>query len=241
MYQVIRQKKLIFLFGGILMAALLCLAAVPFFQTISAGGKLGKARPVVIVDAGHGGVDPGAIGINGINEKEINLAIALDLRDILTANGYEVVMIREEDIAINDPQYKKIGQIKTSDLKKRLKIIESYPEAITISIHQNKFGQEQYHGAQMFYGRQNEESKLLAEALQKTFHEDLQPDNARQVKRSTSDVYILHNAKTPIVLAECGFLSNPQDCKNLCSEEYQQRIAFTIFKGISAYRGDGAG
>ena len=236
MYQVIKRKKLLLLFGGVFLIALLCLTAIPLAQTISVFGKAGEVKPVVIVDAGHGGVDPGAIGKNGVNEKEVNLAIALDLRDILIVNGYEVVMIREEDTAINDPQYKKISQVKTSDLKKRLKIIESYPDAITVSIHQNKFGQEQYHGAQMFYGRHNEKSKLLAEILQNTFREDLQPDNTRAIKRSTSDVYILHNAKNPIVLVECGFLSNWQDCENLCNEEYQQKVAFTIFKGISVYQ-----
>lgn len=190
----------------------------------------------IIIDAGHGGVDPGAIGVNGVDEKEINLQIALCLRDILTANGYEVVMIRDEDVSIHDPKYTKISQIKTSDLKKRLKIIEKYPDALAVSIHQNHFQKEQYHGAQMFYGRVNPESKALAQSIQNAFRQNLQPDNERQIKKSTSDVYIVNNAKNPIVLVECGFLSNWEECEKLCDEEYQRQAAFTIFCGISAYR-----
>lgn len=186
----------------------------------------------VVIDPGHGGVDPGAIGLNKTQEKDINLAISLCLKDILISNGYEVIMTRESDIAIHDEHYKSISKIKTSDLKNRLKIIEDNPDAITISIHQNKFQSESSHGAQMFYGRKNIQSKMLAQSIQDAFVEKLQPDNQRKIKQSTSSVYIIHNATTPITLVECGFLSNRQEEELLIQEEYQQKVAFTIFCGI---------
>lgn len=242
MYRVLRKKRL-FQAGGILLFTVALFISLAFFcQNViwPAGGEPDNIseKPVIILDAGHGGVDPGAIGVNQVREKDINLAITLCLRDMLLANGYKVVTIREDDISIHDPQYTKISQIKTSDLKNRLKIIESYPNAIALSIHQNKFGQSSSHGAQIFYGRNNENSQILAQKLQESFQCNLQPDNQRQIKRSTSDVYIIHNATIPIVLVECGFLSNPEDCRNLSDEGYQKKVAFTIFMGISSYRGE---
>ena len=235
---ILRRRRNPFLLAAaaVLTAGIVLCASMAIRGAVTAGSGTVQAGSTVIIDAGHGGVDPGAIGVNGVDEKEINLQIALCLRDILTANGYEVVMIRDEDVSIHDPKYTKISQIKTSDLKKRLKIIEKYPDAIAVSIHQNHFEQERYHGAQMFYGRVNPESKALAQSIQDAFRRNLQPDNERQIKQSTRDVYIVNNAKNPIVLVECGFLSNWEECAKLCDEEYQRQAAFTIFCGISAYR-----
>lgn len=176
------------------------------------------------------------VGKNGCLEKDINLSVCLYLRDILTVNGYNVVMTRESDISVHDEGLKKISQIKTSDIKNRLKLIESYDNAIALLIHQNEFAEEKYHGAQMFYGRKNEESKPLAEAMQKSFVSLLQPDNTRQIKPSTKAVYIINNAKNPIVLVECGFISNYNEAKNLTDEEYQKKVAFTIYNGIVEYK-----
>lgn len=192
-----------------------------------------KYKKQVVIDAGHGGIDPGAVGVNNISEKDINLQIALCLKDILIANGYDVTMTRETDISIHDDDLKSVSRKKTSDLKNRLKIIEKTPDAIAISIHQNKFPSRSPSGAQMFYGRKNERSKVLAQSIQEAFVKNIQPNNKREIKKSTSDVYIIHNAKNPIVLVECGFISNENDAKNLSNEEYQQKIAFTIFCGIS--------
>ncbi|WMJ22960.1 N-acetylmuramoyl-L-alanine amidase [Paludicola sp. MB14-C6] len=187
----------------------------------------------VVIDPGHGGFDPGAIGVNKALEKDINLAIGLQLRDILIANGYDVIMTRTNDTAINENKISGVKSSKTSDLKNRLKIIENHPKAIALSIHQNEYVAESSSGAQMFYGRKNEASKSLAESIQNSFVNNLQPNNKRVVKRSTSDVYIVHNSKTPIVLVECGFLSNWNDAKLLTNEEYQKKVAFTIYCGIA--------
>lgn len=186
----------------------------------------------IVIDPGHGGIDPGAIGVSGQNEKDINLAISLCLRDMLVANGYEVIMTRETDISTNDKQYKSVGKIKSSDLKNRLRLINSQSDAIAISIHQNKYPSENSSGAQMFYGIKNEQSKQLASCLQASFRELLQPDNKREIKPSTSKVYIIHNSQIPITLVECGFLSNYGDASKLSDEEYQRKVAFAIFCGI---------
>lgn len=205
-------------------------------NVISQSADFTFSSNTVIIDAGHGGVDPGAIGANGSIEKDINLNIALALRDMLITNGYTVIMTRESDVALHDEKYKKIGQIKTSDLKNRLKLVNDNSDAITIMIHQNHFTEEKYNGAQMFYGRLNPQSQILAEALRQSFKGNLQPNNARQTKRSTKDVYVLHNAKSPIVLAECGFLSNYAESELLSNEEYQQKVAFTLYSGIEGYK-----
>ncbi len=237
MYRIIHKGKLLLgLFVLLLALAGIAWASTAAIRLYTAGGPASDGKPVIIIDAGHGGIDPGAIGVNKSEEKNINLEIALCLRDILSANGWEVIMTRAEDISINDPKYTKVSQVKTSDLKNRLKIFEEHPEAVAISIHQNHFTQEKYNGAQMFYGRKNPESQPLAESIQAAFRENLQPDNSRVVKRSTKDVYIIYNATIPTVLVECGFLSNWSDCTQLCDEEYRQKVAFTIFSGIVNYR-----
>jgi N-acetylmuramoyl-L-alanine amidase len=215
-------------------AVLLTGAALYGRQTILTQAPAEQSR-VIVLDAGHGGADPGAVGVNGVLEKDINLDIALCLRDMLEASGWEVILVREDDISVNDPQYTKISQVKTSDLKNRLKLFEAHPEGVALSIHQNHFTQERYHGAQMFYGRENSQSLPLAESIQSSFRELLQPENTRQVKPSTKDVYIVYHSTIPTVLVECGFLSNQAECDLLCDPEYRQKVAFAIYCGLLRY------
>lgn len=222
--------------------ACLAVAALLIGGGLLAGGSVqtqAEPEPVrtVVLDAGHGGADPGAVGVNGALEKDINLEIVLCLRDLLEASGWEVILVRDADVSVNDPQYTKIAQVKTSDLKNRLKLFEAHPEALAISVHQNHFTQERYHGAQMFYGGENPESEPLAESIQGAFRELLQPDNARQIKPSTKDVYIIYHSTVPTVLVECGFLSNEAECAQLCDPTYRQQVAFTIYAGLLRYRG----
>lgn len=234
MYRTINLKKAVLFCFAALLLLLLPLTATGVWE-ISAAVQPSAERPVILLDAGHGGVDPGAIGVNDALEKDINLEIVLRLRDMLTVNGWEVILTRDADLSLHDPQYTKISQIKTSDLKKRLQLIEESDCLLAISVHQNQFSEEKYKGAQMFYGRLNANSKRLAECMQEAFRENLQPENERQIKSSTSDVYIIHNANKPIVLAECGFLSNREECTLLCTPEYQNKVAFTLFCGIQRY------
>ena len=188
-----------------------------------------------VLDAGHGGLDPGAVSADGISEKDINLDIVLILRDLLTASGFSVTLTRETDCSLHEEGCRTVAEKKTSDLKKRLSIIKEHPQAVVVSVHQNHFGESKYHGAQMFAGPKNEQSRVLAEYLQASFRQTLQPENTREVKTATSSVYIIHEAPNPIVLAECGFLSNPQESQQLADPDYRKAVALTLYQGILAY------
>lgn len=186
------------------------------FVLISARGS-GYARRVsanaqdsvtVIVDAGHGGMDGGATAQDGTVEKDINLSIALKLRDMLDTAGYNVIMTRETDDDISDSSAKSVRRQKVSDIKNRMKIIEQTPDALFVSIHQNHYGGPSYSGAQVFYSKNNPESEKLAKAIQQDICSLLQPQNRRAVKRTGTEIYLLYHAESPAVMVECGFLSN---------------------------------
>lgn len=198
-----------------------------------------SGKQEIVLDAGHGGLDPGAVSADGISEKDINLDIVLILRDLLTASGFSVTLTRETDCSLHEEGCRTVAQKKTSDLKKRLSIIKEHPQAVVVSVHQNYFGESKYHGAQMFAGPKNEQSRVLAECLQTSFRQTLQPENTREVKTATSSVYIIHEAPNPIVLAECGFLSNPQESKQLANPDYRKAVALTLYQGILAYYANG--
>jgi N-acetylmuramoyl-L-alanine amidase len=189
-------------------------------------------RTCVIIDAGHGGVDPGAIA-GEIYEKNINLSIALKLKGFFDQNGFRTKMLRTEDISLHDEDAKTIHQKKVSDLKNRVKIANSEENAIYISIHQNTFGESKYFGAQVFYGI-NEKSKNLAGFIQTTIKENLQENNNRKIKNG-KNLYILKNIEIPAVMVECGFMSNKEDLKNLTDEIYQNNFSEVLFNGILKY------
>lgn len=188
----------------------------------------------VIIDAGHGGEDSGAV-VNGLIEKDINLPIALKLRDMLVASGYRVVMTRDSDISIYDSTASTVREKKVSDMKNREKIINSSEKNILISIHQNKFEQSKYSGAQIFYSGNNENSVLLAEEIRKSVTSLLQPYNRRELKKDSGSIYILKKAKVPAVIVECGFLSNLEEGAKLADEKYQSEMAFAIYCGFLQY------
>jgi N-acetylmuramoyl-L-alanine amidase len=188
--------------------------------------------PVSVIDAGHGGMDGGAVGVDNIVEKDINLAICLTLRDQFEANGFRVVMTRETDISIHDEGITGARKQKTSDLHNRLALVNAQLNAIFISIHQNKFGESRSHGAQMFYSTNNPESERLATILQENFISQIQPENTRQIKKAGKDLYLMYNAQCPAVLIECGFLSNSTDAYRLIDPEYQNKIAFTTLGSV---------
>ncbi len=221
----------------ILVIVCFCAAVSVLFQKagnvgfLPADGKT-KTADCVIIDAGHGGPDGGAVGIHGEVEKEINLAIAEDLKNFLSLSGIEVIMTREEDVSIHDKSVKGIAKQKVSDIRNRLKLMEEHPDALVVSIHQNHFTKEKYHGAQMFYGTKNPASESAAQSIQDAFVKYLQPDNQRQIKPGTKSVYLLEHATMPIVLVECGFLSNGEEAALLTQEDYQEKIAFTVYCGI---------
>lgn len=188
--------------------------------------------PVIVVDPGHGGEDGGAAG-SSVLEKDINLAISLQLQRLLEASGYRVVMTRTTDVSTADNSLGTVRERKVSDIHNRLKIIEAQGEnCVFISVHQNHFTESQYSGAQMFYSTKNEQSKEIAESIRSRVVSMLQPENKRENKPATSSIYLLWNTKIPAVLIECGFLSNPSEAANLKNAEYQKKIAFAICSGI---------
>lgn len=208
-----------------------------FMANSSADGVMTKPvlKQTVIIDAGHGGDDGGAIGIDGTVEKDINLDIALKLEKLLKFYGFDVIMTRTEDIMTCDDGLDSLRKRKVSDIHNRFDVLEKNPDAVFISIHQNKFEDNSQHGTQVFYSGNNDESKLLAESIQNSIVSVLQPDNSRVVKKSGSGIYLLYHAKLPAVLVECGFISNPAEVKKLNDEKYRMKIAILIADGLIKY------
>ncbi len=193
--------------------------------------KAGKGKPVVVIDAGHGGNDPGKIGVDGTLEKDINLQIAKRVKKYLEASDVEVVLTRENDNGLYSP---KDSKKKTADMNKRCKIINDAKPALTVSIHQNSYHQEGIYGGQVFYYKKSEKGKNLAEILQRRFDYVLGDKNTRLAKPN-DNYYLLLHVKTPIVIVECGFLTNWKEASLLNSEDYQDRLAWTIHMGIMEY------
>ena len=193
-------------------------------------------QPIVIIDAGHGGFDGGAVAEDGTVEKDINLSIALYLQEYLSIFDIKTIMIRNTDCSIENEGYNTIRQKKSSDLHNRMKIMEETENAIFVSIHQNKFPVEKYSGTQVFYSpKTKDESVVLAQSIQDCIVNTLQKDNKRQIKECGTSVFLMYNAVKPAVLVECGFLSNYEETQKLKSSEYQKKIAFCIAMGIQNY------
>lgn len=195
---------------------------------------------VIIIDPGHGGIDGGAVGINGTVEKRINLEISLKLRDVLAAAGYNVIMTRDSDISIHDSSANTIREMKVSDLRNRLKLTQLYPNSMLVSIHQNTLGDSLVTGAQVFYSPNNPQSAVLAQSIQDEFNDHIQLENARTTKAAGSNLYLFYNAQNVSVLCECGFLSNKEEEALLCTDDHQNKIVFAIYSGILTYLDDAA-
>ena len=188
----------------------------------------------VIIDAGHGGEDCGAIGVNGLLEKDVNLAMAFEIGEGLKQAGYNVVYTRTDDKMLYAPEENIKGIRKISDLKNRCKIANGYENAIFVSIHMNSFGQEKYSGLQVYYSVSDKSSLTFAQCIQERVKRDLQSDNKRKVKMGT-DMYLMENVRHPAVLVECGFLTNARECEKLSEKEYQKQLSFSIVCGIIEY------
>lgn len=233
----LRNSRLIIIFSILFLIILSAMLYFTFMANSSADGVMTKPvlKQTVIIDAGHGGDDGGAIGIDGTVEKDINLDIALKLEKLLKFYGFDVIMTRTEDIMTCDDGLDSLRKRKVSDIHNRFDVLEKNPDAVFISIHQNKFEDNSQHGTQVFYSGNNDESKLLAESIQNSIVSVLQPDNSRVVKKSGSGIYLLYHAKLPAVLVECGFISNPAEVKKLNDENYRMKIAFLIADGLIKY------
>lgn len=188
---------------------------------------------VIIIDAGHGGFDGGAVAYDGTLEKDLNLEMALELDRLAEGLGFRTVMVRTTDRS-TDSDGDQSGSKKVKDIKNRLNLMKKYENSIYISLHMNKYSTSQPNGTQVFFAPYSG-SDALAESIQSSVAEKLQPYNKRVVKPATRDIYLLYNATTPAVIVECGFLSNSKDLENLKQKNYRNELAFSVLCGIMAY------
>lgn len=196
-------------------------------ENVVAAGK------VIVIDSGHGGDDPGKIGINQAKEKDVNLKIAKKVKKRLKKEGWKVVMTREEDVMLGDAQK---GNRKIHDMKARVELINKTMPAMAVSIHQNSYQEAEIHGAQVFYYSHSQDGKRMAETMQRAI---LMADeeNTRQAKGNDT-YYLLKRTEVPTIIVECGFLSNPQEAEKLTEDGYQKKLAQAITSGIIACVGN---
>lgn len=225
---VIKRRNLVIVFALLMTAITFALCVFSL-----AGGSAGVDVSVttVVLDAGHGGIDGGVTGIKtGVRESELNLKIVKSVERYLCDAGIKVVLTRKTDAGLYGVATK---NLKRRDMEKRRDIIAGAKPAIVVSVHLNKFSSSERRGAQMFYKPGDEKGKLLATCLQNSFNDD--NGAARDYSPLTGDYYILNCTAYPSVIAECGFLSNPEEEALLMTEEYRDRVAYNIFKGIINY------
>jgi len=199
-------------------------------QIVSVMGE-GNGSPVVVIDAGHGGKDPGKVGVNGALEKEINLQIALRLKKLLEQNDVDVILTREED---KDLASEQAVSRKNEDLRARATLIADTKPVVMVSIHQNSYSEENVDGAQVFYYSGSDSGKVLGTMIQNRLKKEIDDGNHR-VAKANKDYYLLKKAACPAVIVECGFLSNPTEAALLVTQEYQEKLAFAIHLGIMEY------
>lgn len=222
------MKKHLLIYSAVF---LFLIAIFPFCHSLSRQViALHRNQTVIVIDVGHGGSDPGKIGINGVKEKEVNLAIAGYLKDYLLAQDYTVYMTRETDCDLSDPS---VSNKKRSDLSHRIQFSNEKKATCLISIHQNSYPDTLQHGAQTFYYQGRKQDELFAETVQDCLLA-FDSTNTRQIK-STDSYYILKNSSVPSILIECGFLSNPDETARLTDPNYQKELAYTIAVGTCRF------
>jgi len=217
---------------GLLLILMVFLAAkYGTVQVVSAEVAERNGKPVVVIDSGHGGNDPGKVGVDGSLEKEINLEIAMKLKQYLELEDVEVIMTRESDVGLyQEGDTSK----KMADMRNRCQLINDAKPDLVVSIHQNSYHEEYVSGGQVFYYQGSEKGKELAEILQERFTYVLGSEN-RRLAKANGNYYLLLHVKSPIVIVECGFLSNRKEAALLQQEDYQDRLAWTIHMGIMEY------
>lgn len=224
------KKALMILFSGFLLIAVCINISYKIDDVMvkTVGINNVKTKKTVIIDPGHGGIDVGTVGIDGSLEKNINLSISLDLYDYLMVSGINTVLTRDGDYEVY-----KAGEKRTkSDLYNRMDYINSVPDSILISIHQNHFENEAEWGTQVWFSPNDEISPTLADKILLSVKKNIQPENKRENKVSDNSYYILYKAQKPSVMVECGFVSNKNENNKLQDKEYQKDMAYSILAGI---------
>ncbi len=190
-----------------------------------------KNLPTIILDAGHGGIDPGKVGVNDALEKDINLSIVLKLQKMLKDYGFQIVLTRESDKILGPANS---NSPKRDDMIARVDMVKEIEPFFTVSIHQNSFPNPSISGPQVFYYKDSEESAAMALVIQNALTQHLQPPKKR-VPQSNTNYYLLTRTPTPTVIVECGFLSNPDEAAMLITDDYQTKLAEAISMGIISY------
>lgn len=192
----------------------------------------GEDAPLVIIDAGHGGADAGAIGVGGTLEKDLNLAIATSLAECFREANIPVLLTRTTDALVLKEGEDIKGQRKEKDLYNRVEIANAYPNATLVSIHMNAYPVSKYRGLQVYYNKESAESAILARRITEKVRCELDPVYTRVPNFRGDALYLLKNAKGRAVLVECGFLSNPEEEEKLLEKDYQKKLSFCIFCAI---------
>lgn len=204
-------------------------------EAVADAPDLASSLPTIVIDAGHGGEDGGASTYGGAPEKELNLLIANDLRDMLLAVGINVVMTRESDTLLYDKNSDYKGHKKSMDLANRLKIARETDNALLISIHMNAFPEEKYKGLQVYYSKNVPDSQALARLIQENNKRTLSPDNNRKIKAAGKNIYLLDRFDKAAILIECGFLSNTEERERLNDPEYRQELSACFLASLLEY------
>lgn len=229
MFYTIKIKKFLIIALGVICVGIVGISCTKFIINSAFNDK--KDTRVLIIDPGHGGVDGGAVSGSGVIEKDINLDISKKIHLLSGFIGVESIMTRQDDTSIGYDAGKTLRQNKVFDMHKRAELVLEYANPTFISIHQNKFPAEKYKGAQVFYSANNDDSEILASAIQKGFAV-LDTSNKRVHKKASGDLYLMKTIMCPAVIVETGFLSNNEETLKLTSNDYQNDIALTI---LSAY------
>ena len=225
------KKYFILFFTIVLFFYLIIFMEHPAISVLSQ--SLQSSSPVftVVIDAGHGGSDSGKVGIDGTLEKDINLSISKKLEKLLLAADIKVIMTRTEDMELCDNS---IPTKKRQDMINRTAIMNQVDADCIISIHQNSYTEESIDGAQVFYYTESDKGHTLASLIQNAMVHDVDPSNHR-IEKSNDSYYLLKNVSKPVVIVECGFLSNRAESRKLVDGTYQQKLAWAIHIGILQY------
>lgn len=227
------KKRIKILFPFLIIIGIFCIT-MKTNQEIEEVAAMPAVNKTIILDAGHGLPDEGAVGNDGTSEEKINLDIVMKVQELLEISGVNVVLTRSDENGIYSTDKESIKNKKVSDMKNRVEIGNNSNADIFVSIHLNKFQDEKYKGYQTFYNEKDEKSKELAQIIQKNLKDCIKDENKREAL-SISNKYIMEKVKIPTTIVECGFLSNNEELKNLKNEEYQQKIAWGIYLGIMEF------
>lgn len=221
--------------------AIIAAAALLSLAVVSQGGRVvqaigaGRQTRTLVIDAGHGGFDGGAVGASGTTEQDINLSIAQRVQGLAGFFGVRTVMTRADTNALCYDPSRSVRENKVADIKAREQVVLDADNPVFLSIHLNKFSDSQYHGAQVFYSPNHAGGRALAELLQTDLINGCDPENHRQAKQAESSIYLMKRLTCPAVIIECGFLSNPEEEKRLGEPDYHKKLAACIVYGYLQY------